>query len=140
MGCWWIWVLDNTVNGSALKFTHIDTNSLSLLDDFYCGEDGIHYFLGAVMEDASGNLATVFARAGASVYAGAYYTTKPSGGTIDPAFGTLRPSEASSCAWRWGDYAGAWIGPNDNSTFWVFHEYAIPGDMWNTWSSGFTAP
>ncbi len=145
-----LWTVQNTaVNWgsgtvSALKYHHVNTDTLTLLDDIYFGADGIHYFDGAVMEDSSGNMATVFARSSSSIYPGAYYTVKPDGGSIDPAVGVLHIGENYTCGTRWGDYAGNWIDPSDNLTFWIFHEYILAGtpgwNTWNTWVGALTVP
>ncbi len=142
-----LWTVQNTSANwgsgvvAALKFHHINTDTLAVLDDIYFGEDGIHYFDGAVMEDVTGNMVTVFARASSTIYPGAYYTVKRSGEGIDPVIGVLRAGGnivTDGCGGRgarWGDYAGNWIDPTDRLTFWIFHEYvpATPGNTWDTW-------
>lgn len=34
---------------------------------------------------------------------------------------------------RWGDYSAVAADPNDNVTFWYYHEYAPTSSSWNTW-------
>ncbi|MHA2609416.1 MAG: hypothetical protein V2G48_02320 [bacterium JZ-2024 1] len=142
-----LWTVQNTaVNWgsgtvSGLKYHHIRTDTLTLEEDIYFGEDGIDYYDGAVMEDNSGIMATVFARSSPSIYAGAYYTVKRPGEGIDPVIGILKEGAnivTDGCGGRgarWGDYAGNWIDPSDLNTFWIFHEYvpASPGNTWDTW-------
>ncbi|MHA2621192.1 MAG: hypothetical protein V2G42_04530 [bacterium JZ-2024 1] len=136
---------------SALRLYHLDTNTMTLLDDITFGEDNVDYFDGAVMEDASGNLAVVVARSSASINPGAFYSLKPVGGNLILPPGTLRAGAShynpsgGGCTptgrgERWGDYAGNWIDPTDHLTFWIFHEYAVSPTQWGTWVGAFQAP
>jgi hypothetical protein len=73
-----------------------------------------------------------FAASAPSIYAGAYYAGRESGdplGTVQASglvqagldfyirtFGAVRN--------RWGDYSGAAVDPTDDTTFWIYNEYA----------------
>jgi len=89
-----------------------------------------------VMVDAAGDLAVGFAASGPSVYAGAYFVTRTAGdapGTIGPTcvlapgidyyYRTFPPDTRN----RWGDYTGLALCPVDESTFWVYNQYAGMG-------------
>lgn len=104
------------------------------------GEDiapNTHTFFPTVAVDLAGNLAIGFAASGPNIFAGAYFTGRLASdapGTTMPA-GGLRAgrdiyvrafSTSMTVTSRWGDYTGIALDPADNSTFWVFNEYALP--------------
>jgi hypothetical protein len=94
---------------------------------------GTFTFFPSVTVDHCGNMAMGFAASNANMYCGAYYTGRLSG---DPA-GTTQPAGVLQAGvdWyvrtfnsgrnRWGDYSGISIDPADETTFWVFNEYAM---------------
>ncbi len=96
--------------------------------------DGTFTFFPAVAVDQTGNMAVGFSASGPDVYPGAYFTTHLAG---DPA-GTVHASEVlrkgedyyirrfGGTRNRWGDYSGMAVDPSDESTFWVFNQYAGP--------------
>lgn len=152
-----LWAVQNegvnwgTRYASALRLYHIDTNNWSVLDDISFGEDNVDFFDGAVMEDASGNMAVVVARSSDSIFPGAYYSVKPAGGSVILPVGTLKAGAShynpsgGSCTSpgrgeRWGDYAGNWIDPTDDLTFWIFHEFTVSAGTWGTWVGALQAP
>ncbi len=100
------------------------------------GEDiagSTYTFFPSVMVDSCGNMAIGFAASGSSIYPGAYYAARfasDSAGTLQSsstlhagtdyyyrAFGGTRN--------RWGDYTGIALDPSNESTFWVYNEYAM---------------
>jgi hypothetical protein len=100
------------------------------------GEDiapGTHTFYPSIAVDAFGNVGIGFAASAPAIFPGAYYTGRKA---TDPA-GTVQPSVtlASGIDYyvrffdgtsnRWGDYSGVSLDPVDDSTFWVFIEYAL---------------
>ena len=100
------------------------------------GEDiatGAYTFFPSIAVDNQGGMALGFAASASSIYTGAYYTGRLTGdpaGTVQ-ASGTLR----AGTDWylrtfgagrnRWGDYSGISLDPADNTTFWLFNEYAM---------------
>lgn len=99
------------------------------------GEDiasGTSTFFPAIAVDASGNLAIGFSASAASMYPGAYYTTRapsdPLGSTSGSALlraGTDYYYRAFGGARnRWGDYTGAVVDPA-TGCFWIYNEYAM---------------
>lgn len=103
------------------------------------GEDiaaGTFTFFPSVAVDSAGNMAIGFAASAPSIYPGAYYTGRLStdaAGTTQPAT-ALRAGvdyyirtfgSSPTAASRWGDYSGIWLDPSDETTFWVYNEYAL---------------
>ncbi len=100
------------------------------------GEDidaGMMTFFPSVDVDVCGNLAFGFAASNQTIHPGAYYT----GRRVTDAAGTVQSSgilaagadcyRRTFCGSRnrWGDYSGISLDPADQSTFWVFNEYAL---------------
>jgi hypothetical protein len=103
------------------------------------GEDiatGARTFYPAITVDSSGNMGIGFSASGPNIFPGAYYTGRLAG---DPA-GTVEPAAAlatgvdfyfrefgsnGGTSNRWGDYSGIAIDPSDNTTFWLYNEYAL---------------
>lgn len=104
------------------------------------GEDiaaGTYTFFPSVAVDSAGNMAVGFAASGPNIFPGAYYTGRLAAapaGTMQPSGGLragldfyIRDFTTSTVvASRWGDYSGIWLDPSDETTFWVFNEYALP--------------
>ncbi|HZL34036.1 MAG TPA: dockerin type I domain-containing protein [Tepidisphaeraceae bacterium] len=118
----------------------IDTSnlaSLALIDQGNVGgEDiaaGTSTFDPTINVDAAGNMAMSFSASGPGIFSGAYYTSRLAS---DPAH-TTRPSATLAAGMdyyvrelgygrnRWGDYNSISIDPTDNSTFWVYNQYAM---------------
>jgi hypothetical protein len=91
------------------------------------GDSGASRWLGAAAQDNAGNLAVAYSLASDSkrpsvVYSGRLSTDPPgtmrtestlmSGTGVQKAFG-----------YRWGDYSGMTVDPEDDCTFWVTNEY-----------------
>ncbi len=96
------------------------------------GAGATYTFMASVMVDACGNMAIGFAASNGTIYCGAYYATRLAAdppGTIGGT-GTLQAGTDwynrifSGTRNRWGDYSGLSICPVDQSTFWVYNEYA----------------
>lgn len=104
------------------------------------GEDiaaGTYTFFPSVAVDTLGDMAVGFAASAPSIFPGAYYTGRLAAdppGTTQPAGGLragrdfyIRDFSASTTVTsRWGDYSSMWLDPTDETTFWVFNEYALP--------------
>ena len=121
------WIRINTAN----------SNLLVKADEGYIGgEDispGTYTFYPSVAVDAQGNMGIGFSASSPTIYAGAYYAGRlvsdPPGAIdssvvyrngLDYYYRTFGGGSN-----RWGDYSGISIDPSDNSTFWVFNQYAI---------------
>jgi FlgD Ig-like domain len=121
-------------------FDGINSPAVALADQGNVGAQdlgtGTHTYYPCVMVDAVGDLAVGFAASGSSIYAGAYFATRTPadppgamGPTCTLAAGVdyyLRHVQNDSRN-RWGDYTGLALCPVDESTFWVYNEYAGPG-------------
>lgn len=96
---------------------------------------GTYTFFPAVHVDMCDNMAIGFSASNQGMYCGAYYALRALGdaaGTIQNtavlALGTdyyLRSfSNLATARNRWGDYSGLSLCPVNQSTFWVYNEYA----------------
>jgi hypothetical protein len=93
---------------------------------------GTYTFFPSVMVDNMLNMAIGFSASNSNMFCGAYYAGRFA---VDLP-GTIRPAQplAPGLDWylrtfggsrnRWGDFSGLSICPVDQSTFWVFNEYA----------------
>jgi hypothetical protein len=120
-----------SADSAAISTSPADQGNIS-------GEDiaaGTRTFYPAITVDASGNMGIGFSASGPNIYPGAYYTGRLAGdapGTVQPA-ATLaagvepyfRTFSASGGVSRWGDYSGIAIDPSDDTTFWIYNEYAM---------------
>lgn len=113
--------IELNANGSAVSLA--DQGNIG-------GEDiaaGTYTFFPSVMVDSCGNMAVGFAASGSNIYPGAYYAARfasDTAGTVHAGvdyyyrvFGGTRN--------RWGDYTGISLDPANESTFWVFNQYAM---------------
>jgi hypothetical protein len=97
-------------------------------------------FFPSIMVDAAGNMALGFSISAATIYGSAAYTTRllsgPAGFTETPGYLAQGLAEYQrtfgSGSNRWGDYSGIALDPSDESTFWVYNEYA--------WTTSGSAP
>jgi hypothetical protein len=140
----------------STSFDGVNTPTLALADQGDIGAEdlgaGTFTFVPNVMVDAHGNLAVGFSASGPNIYAGAYYATRAvddPAGTIGPTctlapgldyYDRVYPPDNRN---RWGDYTGLALSPVDETTFWVYNEYAGIGGhpnegptlgqgLWNT--------
>jgi hypothetical protein len=93
--------------------------------------------------NVAGDVAIVMAQSSATTYGGAVFTGRNTGdaaGTMHP-IGILQngqgpyervDTDIDANRNRWGDYAGAAVDPNDDTTFWIMHEYASTENRWAT--------
>lgn len=124
---------------SAVRLLGIDVSTNTTFIDKALGLDTYWHSYPALAVDGSGNIAITYTRGGTTEYAGAYYTTFPSGasamtgskllkagaGTYYKTFGGTRN--------RWGDYSGAWTDPSDPSKTYVMAEYVMSTNNWGSW-------
>jgi hypothetical protein len=90
-------------------------------------------FFPSVAIDHCDNIGIGFSASNENIYCGAYYTGRK---TTDPP-GTVQPTGTLALGLdyyvrthggsrnRWGDFSGTSLCPFDQTTFWVFNEYAI---------------
>ena len=93
---------------------------------------GTHTFFPSIAVNKKGDIGIGFSASAPSIFAGAYYTGRKAS---DP-LGTVRPPEVlregldfyertfGGSRNRWGDYSSIAVDPRDDSTFWVYNEYA----------------
>ncbi len=141
-----LWVAFTVVPGSGADagqatahWVKLNANgsTISLADQGNVGgEDiaaGTYTFFPSVMVDSCGNMAVGFAASGSNIYPGAYYAARFAS---DPA-GTVQSSGTLHAGTdyyyrvfggtrnRWGDYTAVALDPSNESTFWVYNEYAM---------------
>ena len=100
----------------------------------------IYAWMPAIAVDGAGNMGIGFAMGGPNMHLGAGYTGRlasdPVGQTKLPvqelAAGEGGYQIVSGSRNRWGDYTGLAVDPADDSTFWVFNEYATDSNRWST--------
>jgi hypothetical protein len=90
-------------------------------------------FFPSVAVNGNGDAKFGFAASAQTIYGGAYYAGREAG---DPA-GTVQASGTVQAGVdyyirtfggprnRWGDYSGAAVDPSDDTTFWIFNQYAM---------------
>jgi hypothetical protein len=125
---------------STAHWWEVDTSNLDTLSVIQQGDvggediaEGTHTFFPSIAVDKNGNMAIGFAASASTIYPGAYYT----GRTATDTAGTVQPSETLAAGLdyyirtfggprnRWGDYSGISVDPADDTTFWVFNQYAL---------------
>ncbi|HYM14148.1 MAG TPA: right-handed parallel beta-helix repeat-containing protein, partial [Dehalococcoidia bacterium] len=97
-----------------------------------------YLYFPAIRPDVSGNLMVVYSQSSASTYAGV------SAAILDPTWtsfagiqlqaGLATYSDPIGAPYRWGDYSGASIDPNDGNSVWLAGEYALNSGIapWGT--------
>jgi len=126
---WWRFICPGPAAGIALA-DQGNAGSEDLGADTYT-------FFPNVQVDSNLNMAIGFAASNAGIYGGAYYATRlfsDPAGTIDvtaPLALGVAPyvrtfSSSLTATSRWGDYSGLALDPVDESTFWIYNEYAGP--------------
>jgi hypothetical protein len=103
------------------------------------GEDiavGTNTYYPAINVDSAGNMALGFSASGPNLFPGAYYTGRLAAdpaGTVQPAatlaagvdFYLREFSQNGGTRNRWGDYSEVALDPSNESTFYVYNEYAL---------------
>ncbi len=130
------------------KINTANINSLVKSDGGYIGgEDistGTYTYYPSITMDSNGNIGIGFSASSSTKYAGAYYTTKLTTNPIGTVSSSVVYRNGVDYYYRtfgggnnrWGDYSGISIDPSDNSTFWVYNEYALTrGTILNSYPS-----
>lgn len=135
---------------AAARFLEINVFANTAIVNETYGSDGLSYWFPAVTVDGAGNIISVFARSGASEYAGIRYSGRKITDSATQASLLLKGGEACITGSRWGDYFGISVDPANNSSVWIFGEWAkdvtgvSPVWDWGTWvgeaSFGATPP
>ena len=127
-------------NRAAIRWLKINTATNSATIDYYWGYTSLYYYFPALAVDHSNNMVAVFARSGASEYAGIRYTGWRSGDPSPQGSAWLKAGEgpynlrySPDPRNRWGDYFDAAIDPTDDYTVWIYGEYATNVNTWRTW-------
>lgn len=109
------------------ELTRSGTSSFSVREHSTIGETSASRWLGAAAQDNDGNLAVAYSYASedkrpAILYSGRL-AGEPSG--IFRSEGTLISGTGVQKAfgYRWGDYSGMSVDPQDDCTFWITNEY-----------------
>ena len=143
--------LANTINtGDGQATAHwydIDTTNINALTLFQqgniTGEDiapGTFTYYPSVAVNDAGTIAIGFSASSPTKYAGAYFTihtasdaagTVESSGVLAAGQGTYNLTFGGSRV-RWGDLSGTSLDPSDNTSFWVYNEYALNNNSWGT--------
>ncbi len=125
---------------ATVHWYRIDTTNLAALalrdQGNVGGEDiapGTHTFFPAITVNGAGTTAIGFSASAATLFPGAYYT----GRVGTDAATTVRASRTLAAGQdfyvrtlgsgfnRWGDFSGIGVDPADDTTFWVYNEYAL---------------
>lgn len=120
----WFQVDTSTLNGTDVTLASTSHGNLP---------SGNYTFFPSVMVDAAGNMAVGYAGSSATIHPGAYYTGRA---VSDPAGqlqaeGTLAPGtdyyirHFGDTRNRWGDFSGIALDPANETTFWVYNEFAM---------------
>ena len=121
----------------STAFDGINSPTVALADQGNVGAQdlgvGTFTYYPCVMVDAAGDLAVGFAASGPALYAGAYFAARTPAdppGAMGPTC-TLAPGvdyyvrySPTDSRNRWGDYTGLALCPVDETTFWIYNEYA----------------
>ena len=125
----------------------IDTSNLSTPTLISQGniDYGPNYdaYYGNLTVDSAGDMIIGYSFSGPSVYASSVYAEISPGGTALQDGGYYLTKGAASYNQvdgsgenRWGDYSGVAIDPTDNTSFWLFNQYAASGSSWGTTIGG----
>jgi len=135
---------------AAIRYLEINTATNTTVVNETYGSDGLFYWFPAVTVDGSGNIISVFARSGTSEHAGIRYSGRRTTDTATQSSLLLKGGAACITGSRWGDYFGISVDPANNSSVWIFGEWAkdVAGVSslwdWGTWvgeaSFGATPP
>ncbi len=131
----------DTQTRSCLRFIQVQTDSLTVDQDFDFGTNGGYYYYPGVTLDSGDNLISVFSGSSASEFPSVY----ASGRLASDPLNTLQPpvlikaGEASYALSRWGDYSSVAIDPADQTQAWGAGEYATADGDWGTWIAELTA-
>lgn len=123
---------------SCLRFINIDTNAMSVAQDFDYADLGTYYYYPAIRTDSAGDLFAAFTGSSSSSYASAYAGMQSFGSAnVLTNLSVIRAGDYpyTISPPRWGDYSGAGVDPSGTSV-WLGAEYAtqftILGSMWGT--------
>jgi hypothetical protein len=139
---------------ATAHWSRIDTSNLDALTIADAGDiggsllgagAGVATYQASISANAAGDFLVNFSASGPNLFLGAYYAMHAAG----DAPGTIRGPQVlhvgedvyelrnSDGEVRFGDYSGIAVDPADDSTFWLFHQYAAlrpPGESgkWGT--------
>ena len=101
-------------------------------------------YYGNLTVDSVGDMIIGFSFSSSTIFASSAYAEIGPGGTglqdsgifLTQGTGTYTDNVGN----RWGDYSGVAIDPTDNSSFWVFNQYATSSNSWATTIGGHLGP
>ena len=130
----------DTGTRACLHFAQINTDKMSLSQDFVFGQPGGYEYYPAIQVDQNNNLIAVFNQSSIFEYPSVYAASQPAG-SAPGAFenpilifeGQFPLTPSSTDFNRWGDYTGAHIDPSGTSV-WVAAEIVNSAntDDWGT--------
>ena len=139
----------------CLRFDQFDTtNSFNVLDDREIDSSGQDLYFPAISLDSSGDIFFTY-----TVSSSSQFPTMQSGASTLPfgdsfaAFNNFAGDSTYQCTFcknqdgslrplRWGDFSGAALDPNDNSTIWLAAEFGATSSLGqgsDGWSTGIAA-
>ncbi len=121
---------DGVTQRACVRLIEINTNSISIAQEFDYGKAGQDYYFPAIRTDSSGNLDLIYGYSNITTWPSLAITgqaTTDSSGSLAPARtivnGTVYNSEANNTETRYGDYFGAAVDPSNPAQVWVAGEY-----------------
>ncbi len=139
-------ILNDFGNGqrSAIRLYEIKSDGTGLWNEITFGASDYYLFFPSFTTDMAGNLIVSFSitsRYGISTilypsigYTGRLFQDPPN--TINGIISIAKLGESyysDGNPSRWGDYSGTAIDSNDNTTVWMFNQYAKSGNTISTW-------
>lgn len=125
---------------SCLRIIQIDTNSKSILADLNYGTLNEYNYYPAIRPDTSNNLIVVYSSSSENKYIETRAITLVENNFTDSILLKIGESSYAVSPFRWGDYLGAAVDPNNPAKIWVAGQYAKTpqsgdpsGGGWGTW-------
>ncbi len=100
----------------------------------------IYTWFPTLASNDSGDVGVVLARSSSTEFASICYTGRRASdpaGTMTVPLTQIAVGTSGYCDFRWGDYFGIAVDPNDGQTFWGIGEYAVGFSTWQTWIASF---
>jgi hypothetical protein len=134
-----------TDDRSGVKVYQVDTSARSLYyESPTLGTTGLYYFFPAVDFDPLGRGIVTFARGGADEFCGTWYAEIGWGGSVSSssqlsagtrAYVGFSSNGSSTDPYRWGDYLGCDLDPEDERMFWIYGQHASPDAGQGNWGT-----
>ena len=125
---------------SCVRLIEINTSTLSLMQDFDFGDNGMYLFYPALRVDGAGNLNIIYGYSSNTNSTCCYPSLAVTGQGVDDSVNslaqpvTIKAGLETFASNRYGDYFGAAIDPSNRTLVWVGGEY-IKSGVWTTFLS-----